>query len=197
MRLHRTVLPHSSSPNRNTIPTEQFRQFHSYHHCIYIYVCLCVCVFHSPLLAGDLSPAPSATLSHPLYPRRNYKHSFHTKSRWRCPGPSETSPARVAFSLRIATRPLPPPSFSLLSFAFVYLFCTFVCVCVCVCVCGARACIHVEGWQAIVPTLNPFPNLHDYRPGLLTPIVQTRAGSFGRLHRFSSDEFFVRQRTSS
>lgn len=51
------------------------------------------------------SPTPPPP---PLRPRRNYKHSFHTKSRWRCPAlRPETSPARVAFSLRIATRPLP------------------------------------------------------------------------------------------
>ena len=145
--LHRTVLPHSSSPNRNTIPTEQFRQFHNSHHS----VCVCVCMFHSPLLAGDLSPAPSATLSHPLYPRRNYKHSFHTKSRWRCPGPSETSPARVAFSLRIATRPpppLPPPLFCLSRLCVPLLYARArVCVCVCVCV---RA--RVSTWRVGKPS---------------------------------------------
>ena len=59
-------------------------------------------------------PLPLCCSTRSSSPRRNYKHSFHTKSRWRCPGLSETSPARVAFSLRIATRPLPttalPPS---------------------------------------------------------------------------------------
>lgn len=41
-----------------------------------------------------------------LRPLRNYKHSFHTKSSLRIAWPFETSPARVAFSLQIATHPL-------------------------------------------------------------------------------------------
>lgn len=67
-----------------------------------------------PVLATTTTATtgPSPIPRHPRRPRRNYKHSFHTKSRcWRCP---ETSPARAAFSLRIAIRsstipPFPPP----------------------------------------------------------------------------------------
>lgn len=98
---NRSLTPSNPFPNRNTIPHRAVSPFST------------TTTGSIPLLSAvppfARHPGPSAAPPSPASssPRRNYKHSFHTKSRWRCPGLSETSPARVAFSLRIATRPLP------------------------------------------------------------------------------------------
>lgn len=97
MALHRAIPPSHLPPLRPFNPSlsqpeyyppsiEQFRRFQpspTLHPSIKC---------SKPVLATTTT-APSPTPPPPpLRPRRNYKHSFHTKSRWRCPATSRNEP---------------------------------------------------------------------------------------------------------